>query len=124
MRNRRQRRHKAILPIRIISTTDGTTSVAHTTDISASGARIVVTSGLTEGSSVTVEFKHRRTAARVVWCKPVKDRGFDHEAGLQLVNAGTTFWGVNLPLCEEDEELLETGSMPFERVMSLIGKRV
>jgi hypothetical protein len=76
-----------------------------------------------EGTSVTLEFKHRRVAARVAWCRPVKDRAFDHEVGLELANSGTNFWGIELPLCEIDEEPLEAGSMPFEKVMTLIGTK-
>lgn len=72
---------------------------------------------------VSVEDKHRRTPARVVWCRPVKGRKFDHEVGLNLAHAGTTFWGLNLPLCEEDDEPLESGTMPFEKVMGMIAQK-
>jgi hypothetical protein len=125
MRNRRQRRHRAILPIKIVSATKGTSCVAHTVDISASGARVVVTDTFEEGTTVSVEYKHRRTPAKVIWCRPVKGRTFDQEIGLRLENAGTTFWGLSLPLCEEDDQPLDSGTMPFEKVMSLISpKRV
>jgi hypothetical protein len=84
---------------------------------------VVVTDVFTEGTTVSVEYKHRRTAARVVWCRPVKGRKFDHEVGLHLAHAGTTFWGLNLPLCEEDDEPLESGAMPFEKVMGMIAQK-
>ena len=107
----------------IVCATKGTSCVAHTVDISASGARLIVTEVFTEGTLVSVEYKHRRTPATVIWCRPVKGRTFDNEVGLRLENAGTAFWGLSLPLCEEDDEPLESGMMPFEKVMSLISHK-
>ena len=94
MRNRNQRRAKGILPIKVVLG-DTTVVLAHTLDISASGVRVVLTRDLRPGATVTVEYKHRRAAGTVVWCRAVKGSKYDHEVGVHLQNAGAKFWGVS-----------------------------
>jgi hypothetical protein len=120
-RNREQRRQKAILPLKI--NVEGETYLAHTLDISASGARAVMTSQLASGSVALVEFKHRRARATVVWCRPMKGRKYEYEIGLRMQNAGREFWGVRMSLHDPDVDVDAMATLPFAKVMSLLTLR-
>jgi len=82
-----------------------------------------VTCELIAGTIISVEYKHRRTTGKVVWCKAVKGRKYDHELGLRLENAGTAFWGVNLPVREPDTDSMELNAIPFSKVMTLLSSK-
>ena len=118
MRNRGQRRQRAILPLKIVQS--GTTYLGHTLDISASGARVIMTTELPTETAVTVEYKHRRVAAKIAWCRPMKGRKYEFEFGLKLQNAGSDFWGVKLSQSDPDLDPAEVAKMPFAKVMTLL----
>lgn len=122
MGKRNQRRQKAILPLKITLNADGKGHLAHTLDISASGARLVLTTQVPVNTPVSLEFKRRRVSGVVVWCKPVKGSKFDHEIGLRLLDSGTSFWGVALPMKEYDVEPNELEPIPYEKVASMLSK--
>jgi hypothetical protein len=123
MGKRTQRRQKAILPVRITLSEDGKTHLAHSVDISASGARIIASTPLPVGTAISVEYKHRRVLGTVQWCKSLRDRKFEHEIGLALTNAGTAFWGVQMKLKEVDREQDELETIPYERVAQLLNQK-
>ncbi len=122
MRKRTQRRQKAVLPLKISVTVEGKTHLAHTLDISASGARIVLAAKLSPGTSIGIDFRRRRATGTVVWCKPMSGSKYDHELGIHLPNADPSFWGVNLPMQEPDcpEEL---AAIPFKEFMNSLSKQ-
>jgi hypothetical protein len=117
---RSQRRQKAILPLKIILTADGKSQLGHSVDISASGVRAIVGAPLAAGTAINLEFKHKRAAGTVVWCRSLKDRKFEHEVGVALTNAGTAFWGVHMKLREVDRERDELESIPYDQVAQLL----
>jgi hypothetical protein len=94
MAKRAQLRHRAILPLKIVA--EGNVLVGHTLDISAVGARVIVLSELATDSMIRIEYKHRRIAARVAWCRPAKGRKYEYEAGLMMQTEHPDFWGVVL----------------------------
>jgi hypothetical protein len=124
MKNRSQRRKKAILPVKIAIPGTSRTYLTHTLDISASGVRLVLTCALEPGVKVTVEHKRRRVVGIVAWQRPVQGSKFDNEIGIKLQDAGTDFWGIALPLRESDEqESHGIESVPFSKILSLLSAK-
>jgi hypothetical protein len=100
----------------------GNSYLAHTLDISASGARIVLAKSLAPETEITLEFKRRRTMGTVVWCKRLGQSKYDHEIGLHLPRAGSNFWGITLPHSEL-ETAEQAPAIPFERFMEFLSKQ-
>ncbi len=119
---RTQRRRKAILPLKVLVNVADKIHLAHTLDISASGARVVLADRLAPRTAVTVENKHRRTRGIVVWCRPLHESKYDHEIGIRLENAGSTFWGINLPLNELDSPE-DVAAIPFRQFASSLSNQ-
>ena len=98
MHSRQQTRRAAILPIKVhVESPSGKqTLLAHTSNISRSGCRIVVIEQLVEDSIVVIEYKHNRSDFKVTWCRPV--RGLKHQvnAGLKKIKPDPRFWGEEL----------------------------
>jgi len=122
MRNRKQRRQKAILPLKVLVSVEGKTHLAHTLDISASGARIVLAGQIAPGTSITVEFKHRRSSGTAIWCKARRDSKYDHEVGIQLKSTDSTFWGIHLPMKEVDARE-DVAAIPFSQFISSLSNQ-
>lgn len=122
MRNRKQRRQKAILPLKVVVSVDGKNHLAHTLDISASGARIVLSERIVPGTSVTIEFRHRRAAGTAVWCKPLGESKYDHEIGIRLTNANSSFWGIHLSMNEPDAPE-DKAEIPFSEFISSLSNQ-
>ncbi len=101
MGKRNQRRTKGILPIKIVVPA-ASGYLAHTLDISASGARAVVPAQLNPGSVLVLEFKHKRTTATIAWCRPITGRKCEFEVGLRLDKPNRDFWGICMPSNEAD----------------------
>lgn len=101
-RKRKQRRQKAILPLKVYVGVGSSRYLGHTLDISASGARIVVTAQIPAGTPVSVDFKQRRTTGTAIWCIALREGKYDYLIGVQLPNAGSSFWGIQLPTNEAD----------------------
>jgi hypothetical protein len=124
MKNRCQRRKKAILPVKITVAGTNRAFLTHTLDISASGVRLVLASAVQPGEKVTIEHKRRRVVGTVAWQRPVQGSKFDIEIGIMLQNAGNDFWGIALPLNEPDEqESHGLESIPFSKIMSLLSAK-
>lgn len=121
MRNRRQRRQRAILPLKVFVGVGNKTHLGHTLDISASGARIVLAARIDPGTPVSVEFKHRRVNGTAVWCTALRDSKYDHVLGVHLPNAGSSFWGIHLPMNEADRTEGDA-AIPFSQFMESLSK--
>ncbi|HEU5404058.1 MAG TPA: PilZ domain-containing protein [Terriglobales bacterium] len=122
MRNRKQRRQKAILPLKLLVRSGNKTHLAHTLDISACGARVVIAEPIAPGTSLTIEFKHRRSSGTAVWCKPLRGSKFDHEMGIQLNTADAAFWGIHLPMREADTPR-DSKPIPFSDFINSLTER-
>ncbi len=122
MRKRKQCRQKAVLPLKIVVAVAGKTLLGHTVDISASGARLVLSDQITPGAALTVEFRHRRTSATAVWCRPRANSKYDHEIGIQLQKPGASFWGIDLPLHEADTPQ-DLAAIPFSEFVDAASKQ-
>ena len=120
-RNRKQRRQKAILPLKVFVGVGAKIFLGHTLDISASGARIVLSGSIPAGTPVSVEFRHRRTTGTAIWCTALRESKYDHVVGVQLPNAGTSFWGIHLPMNEVDAT--EEAAIPFTQFMESISSQ-
>lgn len=120
MANRSQRRHRAILPVKII--TNGNVLVGHTLDISAHGAKIVVLSDIPSGTEVKIDYKHRRVTADVVWCRPAAKRKYEYELGLRLRSAHVDFWGVVLSERDPDTAVDSAKDVPANVISMLSPK--
>ncbi len=89
-------RLSAILPLKIMVGDSARTYLAHTLDISISGARVVLPMALEAGCDLVLEYKKNRAKAVVVWSKPVKRSSTDHLIGMRLLDDGQRFWLVDL----------------------------
>lgn len=116
MSKRKQRRVKAILPLKITVTGGGQSYLGHTVEVSASGARTILPVGLEPGSALVLEVKHRRCRAVVVWSKAVEGSKNDHEHGLRLLSREQAFWLINLAMQEEDTDFSVAADTHFERI--------
>jgi hypothetical protein len=106
MGNRRQKRVKAVLPVRLWGNdAEGKPFVcmAHTLDVSRSGARL---GGLTQlpkvGDTVGLQYRNAKLQYRVAWATAAQDK---REAliGVECLHADKDLWGLRLPLGEHDE---------------------
>jgi hypothetical protein len=98
--NRRSRRTKAVLPLKVFGTTsDGEpfSELVHTLDISLTGSRIAgVQQELRAGDVITLQYKYRRATFKVVWVRrPGSDTRIFH-VGLECLENSDDFWGVKL----------------------------
>lgn len=92
------------------------TYLAHTLDISASGARLVLPVRIAPGTAVSIEFRHRRTTGTAIWCAGLRESKYDHVLGIHLPNAGTSFWGIHLAMNEVDAPE-DAAAIPFSQFM-------
>ena len=121
MSKRSQRRVKAVLPLKVTVTADGQNYLGHTVEISASGARTILPVALDPGSELSLEYKHRRCRAQVVWTKAVAGRKYDHEIGLRLLNREQAFWMIGLAMQEEEESDFSVKTdFHFERIWAAL----
>ncbi len=98
-----------VLPIRIWGTDADSkpfSQLAHTLDLTSSGARVGGMRVLLNTRDVVwVQCRHRKSQFRIVWTgRPGGSR--DHQVGIESVEHGRNIWGLEL----EDE----TGSDPYE----------
>ena len=119
--NRKQRRQKAILPLKVFVGVGNSTHLGHTLDISASGARIVLAARVAPGTPVSIEFRHRRTTGTAIWCTALRESKYDHVLGVHLPTAGTSFWGIHLAMNEVDAPE-DVAAIPFSQFMESLSK--
>ena len=69
--------------------------LAHTLDISCSGARIgALREWIEPGSMLIVQRRHTRAQCRVIWSREVGPR--EVQIGIELLGHGGPFWGLDL----------------------------
>jgi len=120
-RERKEERVRIELPIRLYRTTRGLKlQLAHTVDISNSGARIA---GLEEplelGEIVKVECGNREAPFRVMWIGAPGTVNV-RQVGLECLAADADLWKLNLSQLEDDKPLLraravQRGLLPQEK---------
>ncbi len=97
---RRHKRIKVVLPVRITGKDAANNSVnelVHTLDITPNGARLgAIHHQLQTGDKLTLQYRQRRIQFRVVWVKPL-DGTSEYQVGLEGVNAAGDNWGLELP---------------------------
>ncbi len=113
MSKRNQKRVKAVLPLKVTVCADGQRYLAHSIDISASGARMIVPVGFDAGTEMFLEHKHRRCKAVAVWSKQIAKN--ECQVGLRLLNREQAFWMVDLAMQEEDDFSVKT-ELHFDRL--------
>ncbi len=94
---RRGNRTKAVLPVRIKGT-DSTGKVfeelAHTLDVTATGARLAsIRRELTVLDEVTIFYRQRRMQFRVVWIRQMKGTA-EFQVGLSALAQDKEAWGL------------------------------
>ncbi len=119
MSKRNQPRVKAVLPLKVTVIADGQHYLGHTVEISASGARTILPVSLDPGSELSLEYKHRRCKASVVWSRLVAGRKYDHEIGLRLLNREQAFWMIDLAV-QEDDNFSVKADMHFDRIWTAL----
>jgi hypothetical protein len=97
MDNKRRRiRTKAVLPVRVSGNDNSGNSysgLAHTLDISESGARLgAMHHPVKVGSMITVQYKQHKATFRVVWTELVSGQT-EHHVGLEAINH-KDLWGL------------------------------
>jgi hypothetical protein len=96
-RRRQQSRFSAVLPVKVRGTdSDGKPfeEVAHTLDITATGARLAaIRRALKVMDHLIVVYRHRRIAFLIVWTKLVGKH--EYQVGLQAIGEQKEAWGLN-----------------------------
>lgn len=113
MSKRNQRRVRAVLPLKITVCADGQRYLAHSIDISASGARMIASVGFDSGTEMSLEYRHRRCKAVAVWSRQIARN--EYQVGLRLLNREQAFWMVDLAMQEEDNFSVKT-DFHFDRL--------
>jgi hypothetical protein len=98
--NRRYKRIKMVLPVRISgkdSANNPVNELAHTLDITPNGARLgAIHHALKEGDKLTLQYRQRRIQFRVVWVKPLEGTS-EYQVGLEGMGTTGENWGLELP---------------------------
>ena len=120
-RERKEERVRIELPIRLYRTTRGLKlQLAHTVDISNSGARIAgLAEPLEPGEIVKVECGNREAPFRVMWIGAPGTVSAG-QVGLECLAADADLWKLNLSQLEDDKPLLraravQRGLLPQEK---------
>jgi hypothetical protein len=112
--NRRHKRVKVVLPVRISgkdATNNPVNELVHTLDITPTGARLgAIHKALRTGEKLTVQYRQRRIQFRVVWVKPLAGTN-EYQVGLEGLSASGDNWGLDLPESELTDEY-QTSATP------------
>src|SRR5258705_9782143 len=97
---RRHKRIKVVLPVRITGKDAANNSVnelVHTLDITPNGARLgAIHHHLQTGDRLTLQYRQRRIQFPVVWVKPLEGTN-EYQVGLEGLTSGGENWGLELP---------------------------
>jgi hypothetical protein len=97
--NRRQKRIKMVLPVRISgkdSANNPVNELAHTLDITPNGARLgAIRHLLKRGDKLTLQYRQRRIQFKVAWVKAMEGSR-EYQVGLEGLGTGEN-WGLELP---------------------------
>ena len=111
--NRRQKRIKMVLPVRISgkdSANKPINELAHTLDITPNGARLgAIRHVLKTGDKLTLQYRQRRIQFKVVWVKPMEGTS-EYQVGLEGLGTVGENWGLELPESNLADEYQSTTS--------------
>ena len=111
--NRRQKRIKMVLPVRISgkdSANNPVNELAHTLDITPNGARLgAIRHVLKIGDKLTLQYRQRRIQFKVVWVKPMEGTR-EYQVGLEGLSTVGENWGLELPDSNLADEYQSTTS--------------
>jgi hypothetical protein len=107
-----------VLPVKV--SVDKVTHLAHTIDITSTGARLVAyQTPLHPGMIISLQRRGKRAEFRVEWIKQLAPN--ELQAGIELLEAQNNFWGVDLSGdidAKKDAEILTSLlSRPSKSVM-------
>jgi hypothetical protein len=93
LNKRKLLRRKMVLPVKV--SVDKVTHLAHTVDITSTGARLVAyRAPLQSGTIIGLQRGSKKAQFRVEWVKPLSPN--ELQAGIELLEPQNNFWGVNL----------------------------
>ena len=93
LNKRKLLRRKMVLPVKV--SVDKVTHLAHTVDITSTGARLVAyRAPLQSGTIIGLQRGSKKARFRVEWVKPLSPN--ELQAGIELLEPQNNFWGVNL----------------------------
>jgi hypothetical protein len=93
LNKRKSLRRKMVLPVKIL--VDKVTHLAHTIDITSTGARLVAyQTPLQPRMIISLQHGAKRAKFRVKWIKQLAPNAL--QAGIELVEPYSNFWGVDL----------------------------
>jgi hypothetical protein len=111
---RKAKRTKMVLPVKL--TMSGTTHLAHTCDLTYSGARVGgLQNQLKNGEIVSVHRGSKKANFKVVWVQQLGPK--EIHVGLQALERQTNFWGVDLSEQERDTKA------NVDALMALVGRK-
>jgi len=93
LNKRKLLRRQMVLPVKV--SVDKVTHLAHTVDITSTGARLVAyRAPLQSGTIIGLQRGSKKAQFRVEWVKPLSPN--ELQAGIELLEPQNNFWGVNL----------------------------
>jgi len=93
LNKRKLLRRKMVLPVKV--SVDKVTHLAHTVDITSTGARLVAyRAPLQSGTIIGLQRGSKKAQFRVEWVKPLSPN--ELQAGIELLEPQNNFWGINL----------------------------
>ena len=94
LNKRKSLRRKMVLPVKIL--VDKVTHLAHTLDITSTGARLVAyQTPLQPRMIISLQHGAKRAKFRVEWIKQLAPNAI--QAGVELVEPHSHFWGLTCP---------------------------
>jgi hypothetical protein len=104
---RRHKRIKMVLPVRVSgrdSSNNPVNELAHTLDITPSGARLgAIRTALKTGDQLTLQYHQRKIQFRVVWVMQLEGTK-EYQVGLESTGGGGETWGLELSDCSSGDE--------------------
>jgi len=93
LETRKSPRRKMVLPVKV--TIDEVTHLAHTVDITHTGARLGgVRTQLQPGATVILQRGSNKTTFRIAWVRQLSPN--ELQAGIEALEPQSNFWGVDL----------------------------
>jgi hypothetical protein len=113
LEKRKSKRSKMVLSVKIV--TDKATHLAHTVDITHTGARVgALRTKLQAGTNVSVQRGSKKAQFRVSWVRELGPN--ELQVGLQALDLVENFWGVDL----SDQQ---NGATNVKALMTLLASR-
>jgi hypothetical protein len=96
MMRKREARIRVVIPLKLVATDDRNkelTELVCTLDVSRLGLRVTsLGRALKVGSEAVLQYKYRRVAYRIIWCRSTHFSGRNYHAGLRCVDPNVNTW--------------------------------